>query len=58
VACGLINTTSDGKQFSFYAHDINCVMNGFSDWFIIDVSIGYRSSDVGFDTSVYDDQSI
>jgi len=58
VACGLINTTLDGKQFGFCARDIDCMMNGFSDWFIVDMSMGYGSSNIVFNASICDDQSM
>jgi len=58
VACGLINTTPDGEQFGFCTCNIDYMMNSFSDWFIVDVSMEYGSSDIVFDTSIYDDQSM
>ena len=58
VACGLINTTSDGEQFGFCACAIDHMMKGFDDRFIVDVHMRYRSSDIIFDTSIYDNKSI
>ena len=58
VTCGLINTTPDGKQFGFYTHNIDCIIEGFGNGFIVDVHIRYGSSDVIFDASIYDDESM
>ena len=58
IACGLINTTPDGKQFGFCAYDIDYMMKSFGDRFIVDMYMRYRSSDIIFDTSIYDNKSI
>ena len=58
MACSLINTTSDGKQFSFCAHNINYIIEGFSDRFIVNVYMRYRSSDIIFDASICDNKSM
>ena len=33
VACSLINTTSDGKQLSFWACNIDHIMESFGDYY-------------------------
>jgi len=58
VACSLINTTPDGEQFSFCAHDIDHMIESFGDGFIMDVHIRYGSSNIIFDASIYDDESM
>ena len=58
VACGLINTTPDGEQFSFCTHDIGHMVEGFDNKFVVDVHIRYGSSNVIFDASIYDNKSM
>jgi len=58
VACSLINTTPDSEQFSFCAHNINHMMEGFGDGFIVNVHMRYGSRVVIFNTSIYDDESM
>ena len=50
------NTTPNSKQFSFCAYDTDCMMENFSDGFIVDVHMRYGSSDIIFDVSVCDDK--
>jgi len=58
VACGLINTTLNGEQFGFCTYDVDHMMEGFGDGFIVDVHIRYGSNNIIFDASVHDDKSM
>ena len=58
VACGLINTTLNGEQFGFCTYDVDHMMEGFGDGFIVDVHMRYGSSNIIFDASICDDKSM
>ena len=53
VICSLIDTTSDSKQFSFCACDVNCMIKSFCNRSVVDVCVRYRCCNVVFNTSIH-----
>ena len=54
----LINTTSNGKKFSFGTYNIDSVMKCFDDQLIMNVYVCNRGSDIVFDTSIYNNKYV
>ena len=48
----LINITSNSKEFSFRAHNIDYVIKSFDHWFIVNIDMYYRWSDIVLDTGI------
>ena len=55
---GLIDTTSNGKEFSFSSCDIYSVIRGFDDRFVVDMNMSNRDGNIVFDTSISNNKSI
>ena len=55
---GLINSVSDSKEFSFSAYNIWSMIESFDNWFVMDVNIRDRCSNIIFDTSISDYESL
>ena len=56
--CSLIDTTSNGKKFSFNASNVHYIVQSFDNQFVIDMNVYNRSSYIVFNTSISDDKSI
>ena len=54
----LINATSNGKKFCFCARNVYSMMKSFVEGFIVDMNMRYGGSNVVFDASIYDDESM
>ena len=54
----LVNTTSNGKNFSFKAHNIDGMMKCFNDKLIANIYVYDRGSDIDFDTGIYNNKCI
>ena len=54
----LINTTFNGKKFSFGTYNIDSVMKCFDDQLIMNVYVCNRGSDIVFDTSIYNNKYV
>jgi len=55
---GLINTTSDGEKFSFYAIDIHCIMKGLNNRSVVNMNISNRCSHIVPDADISNNESM
>ena len=53
-----INTVSNSKNFCFCACNIYSMMESFGEGFIVDINMRYEGSDVIFNASICDDESM
>ena len=51
-ADSLDDTTSNGKEFSFKAHNIDSVVKSFHHWLVVDMDISYKHSNIILNASV------
>ena len=49
---GLIDSAPYNKEFDFYTCHICCMMQFFDHWFVVDMDIGDRCSNIVFDTGI------
>jgi len=52
-----INPTPNGKEFCFSRHYIHCMINSFCDNVLTSVNVRDQCSDIGFDTSIQNDEN-
>jgi len=55
---GLIDATSNGKEFSFSSCDIYGMIYGFDDRFVADMNVSNGDGNIVFDTSISNNKSI
>ena len=55
---GLIDTISNGKEFSFSSCDIHGMMYSFDDGFVTDMNVSNRDGNIVFDISISNNESI
>ena len=48
----LINATSNSKEFSLRARNVNCIVKSFDYWFIVNIDMRYKQSDIVLNTDI------
>jgi len=58
MTSSLADTTPDSKYVGFCTRDMNYMVKGFDNRFIVNVHMRYRCGNIVFDTSIYDNKSM